>query len=232
MRQAYTEAASRCENTGLTLLLFDGGSSGSGDSHARAGAEAVLFESGLRQRDQSEPERPGGRLLPRIGTLVANLSNASLEFALSSLSVVSAEPDCTIHLPTHEEPELVERRGDARRRRLGVQSAPPSWGLDRIDERALPLDNSYNYGQYTGAGVRVYVLDTGVRTSHDEFDSRTDTGYAPACPTGSEEGCGVNWFVGAVIDESCHPHGTHCAGTVAGSSAGVAGSSGQMRSRA
>ena len=89
MRQAYTEAASRCENTGLTLLLFDGGSSGSGDSHTRAGAEAVLFESGLRQRDQSEPERPGGRLLPRIGTLVANLSNASLARALSSLSVVS-----------------------------------------------------------------------------------------------------------------------------------------------
>jgi len=41
-----------------------------------------------------------------------------------------------------------------------VQSAPPSWGLDRIDDRSLPLDNTYEYGGYTGAGVRVYVLDT------------------------------------------------------------------------
>ena len=223
MQRAYTEAERRCTRTGLTLLLFDGGSRSSGGdtsvSRARASAEAVRFERGLRRRGEAGG---GGRLLPRSGGLVANLSNASLELALRSLSVVSAEPDCMVYLPSHEAPVRVERRGEARRRRLGVQSAPPSWGLDRIDDRTLPLDSTYDYGGYTGAGVRVYVLDTGVRTSHEEFGGRTDTGYTPACPTGGEAACGSNWFVNGVVDASCHPHGTHCAGTVAGASAGVA----------
>ena len=94
--------------------------------------------------------------MPHMGVLLAKLSNASLELALSSLSVASAEPDCMIYLPSHETPVRVPRRGEARRRRLGVLSAPPSWGLDRLDERSLPLDNEYDYGQYDGAGVRVY----------------------------------------------------------------------------
>eukprot|EP00964_Phaeocystis_antarctica_P151813 scaffold119485_cov63-Phaeocystis_antarctica.AAC.1 len=82
----------------LTLLLFDGGSSSSGGgtavSRARASAEAVRFERGLRRRGEA-----GGGLLPRMGALVANLSNASLELALSSRSVLSAEPDCMVYSP-------------------------------------------------------------------------------------------------------------------------------------
>ena len=102
MKQAYIEAGSGCKHTGLTLLLFDGGSNaGAAVSRARASAEAVLFERGLRKRGQVGL---GGRLLPSIGLLVANLSNASLDLALSSRSVASAEPDCMVHLPSHEEP--------------------------------------------------------------------------------------------------------------------------------
>ena len=66
------------------------------------------------------------------------------------------------------------------------------------------------------------MLDTGVRVSHVEFAGRVDTGYTPACPTGSETNCGSNWMVGGAIDASCHGHGTHCAGTVAGTNVGVA----------
>ena len=84
--------------TGLTHLLFDGGSSSRGGDiavpRARASAEAVRFERGLRRRGEA-----GGGLLPRMGALVANLSNASLELALSSMSVISAEPDCMVYLP-------------------------------------------------------------------------------------------------------------------------------------
>ena len=82
-----------------------------------------------------------------------------------------------------------------------------SWGLDRADQRALPLD-----GQLTragnGAGVDVYIIDTGVASSHSEFGGRVVSGY-----TVIGDGRGSN---------DCHGHGTHVAGTVAGSRYGFA----------
>ena len=136
MRRAYAEAERRCAKTGLTLLRFDGGgeSESASSRAARSRVEAERFETELRRRGEGE----GGRLLPHMGVLLAKLSNASLELALSSLSVASAEPDCMIYLPSHETPVRVPRRGEARRRRLGVLSAPPSWGLDLLSPLHLP----------------------------------------------------------------------------------------------
>jgi subtilisin family serine protease/P2-related tail formation protein len=81
----------------------------------------------------------------------------------------------------------------------------PTWGLDRIDQRSLPLSSSYTYTP-TGAGVRAYILDTGISTSHTEFGGRATAGYDAYGGTGQD----------------CNGHGTHVAGTVGGSTYGVA----------
>lgn len=86
--------------------------------------------------------------------------------------------------------------------------ANPPWGLDRIDQRNLPLSASYTYN-WTGAGVRVYVIDTGIRTTHTQFGGRASNVF--------------DAFGGSGAD--CNGHGTHVAGTVGGSTYGVAKSS-------
>ena len=83
MRRAYSEAERRCAKTGLTLLRFDGGDESASSRAARAArsrVEAERFETELRRRGEGE----GGRLMSHMGVLLAKLSNASLELALSS----------------------------------------------------------------------------------------------------------------------------------------------------
>ncbi len=83
----------------------------------------------------------------------------------------------------------------------------PTWGLDRIDERSLPLDGVYRYNT-TAPSVTAYIIDTGIRSSHDEFGERVVGGV-----TAIEDGRGSS---------DCNGHGTHVAGTVGGSTYGVA----------
>lgn len=83
----------------------------------------------------------------------------------------------------------------------------PTWGLDRIDERDLPDDDLYVYNA-DGSGVHVYIVDTGVRTSHDEFAGRI--------------GAGTDTIDNDSDPDDCNGHGTHVAGTVAGTTYGVA----------
>jgi subtilisin family serine protease len=84
---------------------------------------------------------------------------------------------------------------------------PATWGLDRIDQRTLPLNSNYDYTS-TGAGVNAYVIDTGIHASHSEFTGRVGNGYDAVTAGGTAD--------------DCNGHGTHVAGTIGGTTYGVA----------
>ena len=117
----------------------------------------------------------------------ARLTPAGAEALARSPRVAYVEPDQVVHA-------------------VATQS-PATWGLDRIDQRDLPLSNSYTYNQ-TGQGVQAYIIDTGIRASHQQFAGRIGNG---ADFVG--DGNGTN---------DCNGHGTHVAGTTGGTTYGVA----------
>ncbi|MFB6726711.1 S8 family peptidase [Kribbella sp. NPDC056345] len=86
-----------------------------------------------------------------------------------------------------------------------TQTNPPSWGIDRIDQRNLPLSNSFTYTR-TGQGVHAYIIDSGITPSHPNFGGRATFDF---------NGIDSN-------NTDCNGHGTHVAGTIGSTSYGVA----------
>ncbi|MGW4114687.1 S8 family peptidase [Actinosynnema sp. NPDC004786] len=152
---------------------------------ARAGG------SGVAALASATAGRYGGRVDRTFHTAVRGYSASMSEDAARRLA---ADPDVA----------SVER--DRPVRASWRQPDPPSWGLDRVDRPALPLDAAYTY-RNTGSAVHAYVVDTGIATTHQDFRDR------------------VRWGVnttGDGTDTDCHGHGTHVAGTIGGTAHGVA----------
>ncbi|OEV03493.1 S8 family peptidase [Streptomyces oceani] len=121
----------------------------------------------------------------------------------AALNGFAVETDETSARALAADPSVARVEADQRMRALGTQTNPPSWGLDRVDTAGL--DGRYTYPE-TSSGVTTYVIDTGIRVSHEDFGSRASWG--------------TNTVDGNNTD--CNGHGTHVAGTTGGTDYGVA----------
>jgi len=152
------------------------------------GSYIVVLKEGAR----ALPVAKGSGLTPRfvytraLSGFTATLSESQVDRLRRDPSVAYIEQDARVTLST-------------------TQSGA-TWGLDRIDQRDRPLNGTYTYTP-TGAGVRAYIIDTGIRFAHNEFGGRAVSGY--------------DAVDGGAADD-CNGHGTHVAGTVGGATYGVA----------
>ncbi len=125
--------------------------------------------------------------------------------AIKGFSVTMPEA-AAIALSREPRVSYVEEDGEVS---LVATQTNATWGLDRIDQRDLPLNTTYNFN-FTGAGINAYIIDTGIRSTHADFGGRVNAG---AGFTAINDGRGTS---------DCNGHGTHVAGTVGGATWGVA----------
>jgi len=124
--------------------------------------------------------------------------------ALKGFAVQNISPAAAAAIAADPRVERVE--ADQVMTAIGTES-PATWGIDRIDQNVLPLDNAYNYTN-DGSNVTVYIIDTGINFGHVDFGGRASTGVDEVTIGGSAA--------------DCNGHGTHVSGTVGGTRYGVA----------
>ena len=181
----------------------------------------VVAAAALAATSVPTAAEPGGAAEAAAATYIVTLRPSSADVtATAERQLDGARPGrvyeaaidgYTARLTAAEAAELAAQPGvvDVERDRvvsLAVTQTNAPWGLDRIDQRDRPLSTTYTYTR-TGAGVRAYVIDTGIRFAHSDFGGRAVTGF-DAIDGGSAD--------------DCNGHGTHVASTLGGTRYGVA----------
>ena len=180
---------------GQYIVVFSEGASSGSLSAQDTGAQSAGAQ---RLSSLSAGQLVQALNLDPQGVTVQNIYNQALEGFSGKLSAQNLQT-----LRADHRVKYIEQDG------MMYASATQSgatWGIDRIDQRSLPLDSSYTYGT-TGSGVKAYIIDTGINTSHTAFGGRAVWGT-------NQSGDGN--------DSDCNGHGTHVAGTVGSSTYGVA----------
>lgn len=167
--------------------------------NALQGRYIVVFRDDLIDDVQSKAADLMGKFSGNNTTKISAL----YEHALKGFA---AEMDPADALAISEDPDVEFVEEDQPMEAVVTQNNPP-WGLDRIDQRNLPLNRTYVYNS-TGTGVNAYIIDTGIRISHADFGGRATADF-----TAINDGRGA-------ID--CNGHGTHVSGTTGGRTYGVA----------
>jgi subtilisin family serine protease len=181
--------------------------SGAGAEGAIPGSYIVVLKPGTPAADrvtatsQELVQRYGGQV---AGNYLSTVRGFHLEATAGEAARLAADPSVSFV----EQDAVVDGKAlpAAAPTASITQSKKPTWGLDRLDQRSLPLSKSYTYKP--ASAVTAYVIDTGVRTSHKEFGGRATSGW--------------DFVDNDAKANDCHGHGTHVAGTIGGATYGVA----------
>jgi subtilisin family serine protease len=176
----------------------EGGIRGARDSSAIPNSYIVVLKDGAA--NSTKVQAAATSLTGRFGGSVTHSFANSVHGFSAHMSEAQAK-----RVAAQPEVKYVEQ--DHVIKASATQTNPPSWGLDRIDQPWLPLDNSYTYST-TASTVHAYVIDTGIHITNVDFGGRASYGF--------------NAIDGSTNADDCYGHGTHVAGTLGGTKYGVA----------
>ncbi|MGW0846158.1 S8 family peptidase [Streptomyces sp. NPDC002787] len=169
---------------------------GAGDPGSVSGSYIVTLKAGTKA-----PSKAGKDVAAKYGAKIGHMYST----ALNGYSVKAGEKQARRLAADSRVASVVQDTEVTYGHR---QTDPPSWGLDRVDQPDLPLDRSYTWPESAGRGATVYVIDTGIRVTHKDFGGRARHGW--------------DFVQNDRTAQDGNGHGTHVAGTVAGTAYGVA----------